>query len=354
MKEGRTLRDLATELQRQVSTKKDLIADTRQLRLVATDSVALATIGENGKIDEQFGVTRHAHRQIGDRLGIPGKYMDRMREEAPQLMADNVNHWFQEAPERRLVRTLDGDVRAFLSDRYHRIDNFDVAETVLPVLSEIPDLRVVSCEVTESRMYLKAVTPRIAGEVTKGDEVQAGVMITNSEIGRGSLSVTPLVYRLVCLNGMILPDSRYRKYHVGARADESEALYELLSDETREADDRAIMLKVRDVVRGAMDEAVFKKTVGRLRLAKANRITGNPAAAIEVLTTAVGLNQEEQGGVLRHLIEGADLSRYGVLNAVTRASQDVESYDRATELETVGGRVLELGPEEWREIAEAA
>ena len=35
-----------------------------------------------------------------------------------------------------------------------------------------------------------------------GDVVQAGVSISNSETGRGAVSVCPLVYRLVCTNGM--------------------------------------------------------------------------------------------------------------------------------------------------------
>jgi hypothetical protein len=39
---------------------------------------------------------------------------------------------------------------------------------------------------------------------------------------------------------------------------------------------------------------------------------------------------------------------------VTRMSADVESYDRATELERVGAKVIELPKHEWREIAEAA
>ncbi len=37
----------------------------------------------------------------------------------------------------------------------------------------------------------------------------------------------------------------------------------------------------------------------------------------------------------------------------TRTSQDVESYDRASELEQLGGQILELAPSQWRTIAEA-
>lgn len=37
---------------------------------------------------------------------------------------------------------------------------------------------------------------------------------------------------------------------------------------------------------------------------------------------------------------GHDLSRYGMVNAVTAASKLAQSYDRATELERIGGDIL--------------
>ena len=37
---------------------------------------------------------------------------------------------------------------------------------------------------------------------------------------------------------------------------------------------------------------------------------------------------------------GSDVSSYGLINAVTRASQDVEDYNRATDLERIGGELL--------------
>ena len=68
----------------------------------------------------------------------------------------------------------------------------------------------------------------------------------------------------------------------------------------------------------------------------------------------LGLTEDEGRGVLRHLIEGGELSRFGLYNAITRQSQDVEDYDRATELERVGAAVVELPRGEWRVLAEAA
>jgi hypothetical protein len=58
--------------------------------------------------------------------------------------------------------------------------------------------------------------------------------------------------------------------------------------------------------------------------------------------------------VLRDLIEGGELSGYGLVNAVTHYSQQVEDYDRATELEALGGRLIELPVGEWISLAQAA
>lgn len=45
---------------------------------------------------------------------------------------------------------------------------------------------------------------------------------------------------------------------------------------------------------------------------------------------------------------------YIVPNAITRMSSDVESYDRATDLERVGAQVIELPRDDWKVLAEAA
>ena len=49
-----------------------------------------------------------------------------------------------------------------------------------------------------------------------------------------------------------------------------------------------------------------------------------------------------------------DLSGYGLVNAVTHFSQEPEDYDRATEFEAMGGKLIELSAPEWKGLAEAA
>ena len=351
MKSGKSLVELATEIQRQAEGKRDFVADTREMTLTPQGQLEMDVNDTQVTVD----VTPHTHGQIAQRVGIPAPYYKRMQAEAPQLLATNVNTWFNDKPERRMVRTLDGNARAFLSDRYRILDHYEILEAVLPVVGEMGEgIDIVSTEITDNRIYLKVINKRLELEVKKGDAVQAGFVISNSEIGMGAVRVEPLIYRLVCLNGMIAQDYSQKKYHVGRAAASEEDAYELFSDETLKADDQAFMLKIRDTVRAAVDIAKFTTIVDRMRDATEQRIEGNPVKAVEVTSKTFGLSQGEHSSVLTHLIQGGDLTAYGMLNAITRTAQDVESYDRATELEAVGSKVLSLPQATWREIAYAS
>lgn len=199
MKYGRSLQELAIELDRQAKVKKDYVATAGAMQMTAVNENFDLVIGNT-----PFQLNENAHRQLGLQLKIPAPYYERMRAENPGLLMANVNGWFQQSPDtRRMVRTLDGTARAILSDRYRRIDNYEVAQTVLPIISEMQGARIESCELTDTRMYIKVVNERIQTEVVPGDIVQAGILISNSEVGMGSVSVKPLIYRLVCTNGMV-------------------------------------------------------------------------------------------------------------------------------------------------------
>ncbi len=271
---------------------------------------------------------------------------------APELLSHNINTLFAREPEKRMVRTLDGNARAFLSDRYRPLDNFDLGEVAFDVLLK-QGVRVESTELTDRRLYIKAVTEKLTMEVKKGDVVQAGIVISNSEVGCGSVKVEPMVWRLVCTNGLIANDASMRRYHVGRSGAEGDFATEFFKNETRMADDKAFWLKVRDVIEGSFKRDVFERIVQRMQLATAEKISGDIEAVIEVTQEKLGLNETERHSVLRHLIQGGDLTKWGLVNAVTRTAEDAKDYDRATEIERLGGVVLELPRHDWQRIAEA-
>jgi hypothetical protein len=354
MKTGRTLVDLACELERQLKAKRDMIVPSPMMRF-ATDSGGTSQVTiETPDGSAHYGTTELARRQLADKLGIPYAYFERMRERQPDLLDRNVNTWLHSEDDRRLVRTLDGNVRAVLSDRYRRLDNYDLAEHVLPILQRLPGGRPESVELTDTRMYLKWIASEVRHEVQPGDAVEAGVVVTNSEVGLGSLSVQPLVYRLVCSNGLIMADQGLRKTHVGRLIEANDSDLTVFKDDTLEAADKAFFMKVRDVVESAVSEVTLRQLSERMRRTLGFVLSGDPVKSVEVIGTKYLLNEQERSGVLRHLISGGDLSGYGLVNAVTHYSQEVPDYDRATEFEVLGGKLLSLPDRDWMEIAEAA
>jgi len=341
MKQGKTLEALGAELQRQRAARQDFVADTRHLAFSTEDGKSRITFTTGNKLLE-FGVNPLAHQQISARLGIPLKYYQRMQAEAPALLDENVNNWLHQSPERRMLRVMDGNVRAFLSDRYRRLDNLELCAAVLPIIRDMKGSVIESCEVTEAHLYLKVINRKMKAEVAVNDVVQAGFVISNSEVGLGHLTVEPLIYRLVCKNGMICKDFSQKKRHVGRQVESCDSAYELYSDETLAQDDKAFFMKVQDTVRCAADEAKFMLTVNKMREAMQIPLDHQPMQEVELLADRFSLSENEQGDIFRQLFLSGDCTRYGLLNAVTAASQNAMDYERATELERIGGEILAL------------
>lgn len=366
MKTGKTLNELAAELQRQVESKRDFIANTAALtvspRVDAEEKPQPGQFELHGLPDVgDLLIGETAHEQLAAHLKIPRPYYDRMRAEQPGLLAVNVNTWLDAHPERRMVRTLDGKARGFLSDRYRPLDSFDLAEATLPIFTEV-GAEVVSCELTERRMYIKTILPSLQAPIKgsargRGDIVRGGVMISNSEIGEGALKVEGFVDLLICINGMIRTDVSKKKYHVGRKAEalELEEAWEHFTTRTRKLDDAAFFAKVQDIVRAGFNEPAFFEYVKRLEETTQEKIVSNDMMkVIEVTRRRFSLSERTGQTVLGHLLRGGDLSQWGLANAITRSAEDEESYDDATALERIGGQVIELPRSEWREIAEAA
>ena len=347
MKQQLSLTDLVAQIEANETKKLDMIADTRKITMLDNGSLDLEDVGN-------FKVNDWTHKQIGERLGIPAKYYNLLLTEARDLLATNVNRWFAERPEQRLVRTLDGVTRAFLSNRYKVVEHKQLALSILPIIMEIPGIEFESCAITDTKMYIKATTKSLQAEITEGDIVQAGIVISNSEVGAGAIRVEPLIYRLVCTNGMILEDGAYRASHLGKQNGAIGEVVELQQD-TIEAGAKKIALECRDFANAIMDPKKFQERVLKMRETTKREIQGDPVKAIEIVSNKLKLNDTESSSVLRNLVKDHDLSQWGVLNAVTKMSQDDHtSYDRATEIEAAGSKILNLSDKEWNEIAKAA
>lgn len=343
MKQGKSLMELGGELQRQRKSRKDFIADSRSLKFhTQSNGISILRISTDNK-NYEFVISDIAHLQIASHLNIPARYYKKMQTDSPQLLDHNVNTLLETKSERRLIRTLDGKVRAFLSDHYRCLDNLELCAAVLPVVQEMKGATIASCDLTSERLYLKVINKRLKAEVDKNDMVQAGYVVSNSEVGLGSLSVEPLIYRQFYKNGLICKEFSIKKYHVGRPVHHSDAdAYELYSESIVSQDDRAFFKKVQDVVRAAIDESKFQLILNKLRQAKQIPLAYAPIKVVQSLADNIQLSQQEQKQILHQLLLSGDYSRYGLMNAVTTASQLSTTYERATELERIGGEILSM------------
>src|SRR5450631_1830960 len=103
-------------------------------------------------------------------------------------------------------------------------------------------MSIKSAALTDTRLYIQAVDMSLMAHIqpglhqreTKDDMLYAGVVISNSEIGAGSLSIESMVWRLICTNGLIA-GTGLRRAHLGRALSSGNDgdPFELFKDETK-------------------------------------------------------------------------------------------------------------------------
>lgn len=313
---------------------------------------------------------------VSDRLGIPRAYLRRCKVERPHLYDDNVNGWLTQIPGKRFLvrgfRTDDPDsvgiARAFLSDAYRPIDNYDVLLNALDgIRGAGVDAQVESAELSERRMVVKVVCPQVAalapvllqnysrpwgpgrapweteqgrshGWLTPDEQpvVFAGFEISNSETGGGAFQIAPRLMVKICRNGLVIRADALREVHLGAKLDEGIVRW---SDDTRRKSAELVKAQVTDAVLTFLDVEYVRSAISKIE-EKAGVIVAEPVKAIERLSKPQGWSQSEADLILQHFLMAGDITAGGVMQAVTSVAQDVVSPDRAYDLESSAMDVL--------------
>jgi hypothetical protein len=165
-------------------------------------------------------LTAWSKRQLASRLGVQwDRWFDLID---PQVRAEEVNRRFRGAPGEVRLKTTIGDeptLRGFVSVGYSTVDDSFVAHSLLGTLG--PDARIIRRDATDRTTgYVVQVGEplRFGGPVQVGDVV-GGVLVRNSDVGYASLVVSVHLTRLVCTNGLVVPEKRdiIRAPHRGIR-----------------------------------------------------------------------------------------------------------------------------------------
>ena len=153
--------------------------------------------------------------------------------------------------------------------------------------------------------------------------------------------------------GMTATDStasKMRRTHSGPRLLTNRQFFvcaaEVLTDS-----DQDFVRSLQAAVREAMDEARFVQLLNQMRESAQMALnTENLDEVVKRAAACVHITEAESAGILQYLHTDGDYTLYGLANAVTRYSQDVESYDRASKLEEIGYTVMTMTPDLFRRI----
>lgn len=321
--------EILQQIEEDDRNKMDIEVGLNELKMLPTGNI----IRKGRDTLNGLELSDYAMTQAFNRIGIPVRYGKRLFAERPDLVADQFNHWVSKEQRRVLIRFRNngdtGVIRGFLSDSYTRLDNKDVMNSLGQIIKDIPNAEVEGFYLDDRRMHIRLTLPDLSvdfgeavGETVDGmrDILRVGVDIINSEIGASSLIVSPLVFRLVCLNGL--------------RAWRTEG------DIFRQ---RHIHLTEQELF-GRMNTAVGSaikagdELIERMYEAKKFKVE-SPLEVIEKLSKKQMYSQELiETAKTNYLIEPSkDL--YGVMNAFTRTARDLKNEQRL-EVERFAGSLL--------------
>jgi hypothetical protein len=274
-----------------------------------------------------------AVNQFCQRLSIPAAYFKR----CPQfLQTEQFNHWIREEetereeepgqlpgePVRWLLRAKGNTVRGVLSERYSRLDNATVLNCIAPALNDRFEVRWLA--LTDESFHLRVVDPSIGREVARDDRLIVGLHIANSEVGRRSLTIDALVYRLVCTNGLVmLCNSKHllSRRHLGI------------------TEPRFVEAAANAIGEATAASAAY---IEQLRLSTHIPV-GDVEKTIERLASEANLSQAIQERMklsLRKERPEYQETVYGLVNAAAEAAKSLPPDDRY-DLEVLAGRYIE-------------
>lgn len=335
--------EFAKELERRETVKDDVIVSQGAIQMLNPELVAIG--------DRHFGMNKYAQNQVANKLGIPVKYYDKAAT-IPGLLEFNINTLLgQEPQEKRFVRTLDGNIRAFLSDRFLPLDNYEVmSESIVPVLQDLNNVEIKSSNISDTRMYLQVIFKNLVAEVL-GDTVAYGVTISNSEVGAGAFDIRSWTWILRCTNGAV-HESIFRRAHIGGVYDPEEEGSYLKSDTIQK-----ILIAQKGKIRDALDWAIkgdeFKRIISSYEAADNDVI---PVSSISNTVENVTRKYNIPGAKDRIVYNmGKErLTRYGLANAITALSHSEDDIDRQFEYEKIGGTMLTMSSGQFKSQFAAA
>lgn len=292
-----------------------------------------------------FMIHQHAMNQLGAKAGVPKKYIDNLmtrdEEWSHDLVAHTLNEIYDHSPKRWLVREVDGQVRAFLSDKFKRRDSRPIVGACVEEASKYGAIPVES-RILPTKFFMKMLLPLIF-EPIPNDPVCFGLKFQNSDFGHGKTILSLFAFRCWCTNLAMMEDM-FSQVHLGAKLpDELE-----LSRETYALDAKTTVSAMTDIIGSAFSPDSVHERVEMIRTAATEEM--DVGKAMEQLRNKSKVTKGEADEITKVyntpdvelLPPGNTAWRFS--NAISAFAKNTDAY-RALELETLAGEVAGLHKE---------
>lgn len=368
---------IAREAQRRTAARKgnDFVIPRTGLGVTLDLQNRLALTFKNGS-DHVVPLKRGALQQLAGATKVPSTFLDRLtRSGHHDLAAATLSELLVREHEteggksrKHLVRALDGEVDAFLSDSYRAIPNDAVLAVALEEF-EKAKVQVWDLRITDVDFHVLAFAPHISGEITKdrkfsgmsrwegkeGDVLNAGLRLTNSETGHARFAATSAILRRICCNFNIWADVIART-HLGSKLEEG--VQDFTSLETKSLEDAALVSKLRDAIRGTFDPATFRRLIDRVNETTTRELGDEPTVVVDAAIKLHGLDESRRESIIEQLYRSGDKSQYGIVQAITAQVNPTNAGElpdeTRTAFEEAGGKLLALGDRDWTSFLRSA
>ncbi len=338
----------ADRLFQHVHTAIPVDSIVRGRNLTFTDTPQGLTMGFRGN-GAQHTLHNHALNQLAQKAGIPTAYLKELSDPSAEswkrdLASELLNRHFGNATKvakedvsdkRHLIRVVDGQARAVLSDKFRRLNSRPLLEQFKSSCTEFGAVPVEGT-VTDVRLALKAYLP-IVFEPVPNEVMCLGIEWSNSDFGAGKHAVRAFIWRLWCTNFATMEDA-LGQVHLGGRIGEDFAF----SEKTYQLDTAHQVSALKDIIKGILAPANVNMMLETIKQADAKKVDwkstskslGNKLLKNEMKAVKEAFESDD----VFNLPEAKSVWR--VSNAISWLAGKTVDTDRKLELQRLAGEVI--------------
>ena len=270
-----------------------------------TDRVMMEIVNGNST---EYSLHPNAVMQAAEKLGAPATYLrDLAQSRSPwktKLAAKILNeHTAHSGRQRVLVREINGEIRAILSDMYRRLNGQHIYESFI-ASSKNAGALISSAYADDLKGWIETLYPQVIDVPTQKNGIipmAFGMRLSTSDFGDGALTLQSFRMNVQCLNGMV-GQNVMRQIHLGSRIPDDIKL----SERTYHWDTKTQASLVGDAVAQLMSPNYFAKAAYQIQGASEIEVNleeefkklpkmGFNKSEIEEAKVIVTNNKEEDG-----------------------------------------------------------